>query len=1127
MVVYLTALSLLIAVVLLLRLFFRNKISPRLKYALWLAVVVKLCLPFAELRWELPPSPPANEPARLGELPEPVDRPVSVFPIMVAPPEEADSLTERGSGEAEPIGYEIPAPEEAPALRSTNELPAEPAEDAPASPRLTRKTVLLSVWIGGSALTGGWLTAAALRFRRRLRTDRILMQRTGKICRIYRSPSAGEPCTAGWSVYLPPEAADCPSRELILRHELTHLRHLDPLWNAVRLAALTVYWWNPLIWAAAILSKRDGELACDDAVAASLDDGERLRYARTLLEAAARRRTLRFADSALLSDRLSCPPMKERILRLTVRRKNSLLCAVLAVTLCLSAVGCSFGRLPKTPELPSGGKIGQEAEKPAVIANDPVEYAASDEYVTPEKQALLTHVFLGSELEKSETYSYGCLVQQPDEKPDGYTFCGLRYETLKNEEGAEYLHRDYALIAVNDDGTIREEKSFTLDSDEYELIDAMMLNGMLYLLVSGYLPGSSTTEFFVIRLDPETGEIKSSSSLCPLMDSAAENQFCHANGICADADGNLYVYMEGAPFCEILVMNAGMQKLFSVPMTNNTQKLMRGRDGRVYYTILSSGSELFSAKVYPVDFGGRKTGNPVLNLSQLVRGVYACPDHDFCYSTDTALYTVDFQEDGSAKVDILIDYVNSSITTAQMCVEILDIRDSDTVLLKERSSITAGAVTELFRRTDDIDLSAIKVIEIAYSRNDQINDAFDEAVAKFNKTHADMRFIIRDYRIYATEDDPMNGERRLMMDLLTGIYRPDLVIGQPGNPLIQGVLSQKLYTDLSPYLDSDPTLKDDLLGCVKRTFSTEDGAMWGITKEYRLSTIFGRSDILNGMTGWNMTEFLDYVEKLPMGTVLLNGLCQTNFSEKLMGNSGWNTFLDWENHTASFDSPNFLRLLEYWKSLPKDERAADPEEAHPDYVSGKIILAEREWWDIGEFLRPAVTFETEAVTPIGKIAAEGSSGCLLTDMNCYVMTAWNEYPAETWEFLASVINVEPDPHGYNLLPATKSGLDKLGKSAKSMTYRIYYDGGRGESSGLADTKLDRPGAIAYYTDETHAALTEFLDHQAGAPLSNAVPEEISAIVNEEVSAYLAGAKSAEDCARIVQSRVSVWMNEHS
>ena len=52
---------------------------------------------------------------------------------------------------------------------------------------------------------------------------------------------------------------------------------------------MIVYWWNPLIWLAAICSKRDAELACDEAVAAKLPESKRLAYARAILAQAPRK----------------------------------------------------------------------------------------------------------------------------------------------------------------------------------------------------------------------------------------------------------------------------------------------------------------------------------------------------------------------------------------------------------------------------------------------------------------------------------------------------------------------------------------------------------------------------------------------------------------------------------------------------------------------------------------------------------------------------------------------------------------------------------------------------------------------------------------------------------------------
>ena len=38
---------------------------------------------------------------------------------------------------------------------------------------------------------------------------------------------------------------------------------------------------------------------------------------------------------------------------------------------------------------------------------------------------------------------------------------------------------------------------------------------------------------------------------------------------------------------------------------------------------------------------------------------------------------------------------------------------------------------------------------------------------------------------------------------------------------------------------------------------------------------------------------------------------------------------------------------------------------------------------------------------------------------------------------------------------------------------------------------------------------------------------ISAIIEEELSAFAAGVGTAEDCAAKIQSRVSIWMAEHN
>lgn len=325
--------SALILAVLLVRAIFKNRVPKRMVYTLWLVVLVKLCLP-----------------GTLVSLP-------------VLPAEEAAAPVQRVELPAQPL----PAHQPAQAVTQPQmpvQQPISPVQEAakPAAKPLTAMQIFQIVWASGSALLGSWLLGTWLVFTVRLHKSRRFLGRHGRM-RIYISSTVKSPCLAGLvpAVYLTEDVLQTDSTELILRHELTHLRHLDFLWSLCRTAAVIAYWWNPFIWLAAICSKRDAELACDEAVAAGLSDAQRLVYARAILAQAPRK-------AAALS--LAGPPVRERILFLTKKQRTSALCVILAVLLVVSATGCSFAELTrqKTGEitLPEEAEPAQqEAQKTA------------------------------------------------------------------------------------------------------------------------------------------------------------------------------------------------------------------------------------------------------------------------------------------------------------------------------------------------------------------------------------------------------------------------------------------------------------------------------------------------------------------------------------------------------------------------------------------------------------------------------------------------------------------------------------------------------------------------------------------------------------------------------------------
>ena len=301
--------SALIAVVLLVRAIFKNRVPKRMIYCLWLVVRLKLCLPGTLFSLPVLPAEKLVAPTQISELP------AQTTPVIQQPAQTV-------------MQPQTPAQQQVSPAHETAKPAAKP---------LTTAQILQIAWFSGSALLGLWLFGAWVVFTIRLHRDRRFLGKRGGTC-IYVSGAVKSPCLAGLipAVYLTEDVLQADEAELILRHELTHLRHLDFLWSLCRTAAVTVYWWNPFIWLAAICSKRDAELACDEAVAAKLPESKRLAYARAILAQAPRK-------TAALS--LAGPPVKERILFLTKKQRTSVLCVILALLLVVSATGCSFAEL--------------------------------------------------------------------------------------------------------------------------------------------------------------------------------------------------------------------------------------------------------------------------------------------------------------------------------------------------------------------------------------------------------------------------------------------------------------------------------------------------------------------------------------------------------------------------------------------------------------------------------------------------------------------------------------------------------------------------------------------------------------------------------------------------------------
>lgn len=127
-----------------------------------------------------------------------------------------------------------------------------------------------------------------------------------------------------------PARFDAATRQLVLRHELAHVRRGDAWWTLAMEVACALLWFHPLAWLARPRFRLDQELACDAAALGGFPERAG-GYARALLGSAAA------APAPALIPWLAEPQLKERIAMLAheqpglLRRRAGFLAVALAL----------------------------------------------------------------------------------------------------------------------------------------------------------------------------------------------------------------------------------------------------------------------------------------------------------------------------------------------------------------------------------------------------------------------------------------------------------------------------------------------------------------------------------------------------------------------------------------------------------------------------------------------------------------------------------------------------------------------------------------------------------------------------------------------------------------------------
>lgn len=507
-------------------------------------------------------------------------------------------------------------------------------------------------------------------------------------------------------------------------------------------------------------------------------------------------------------------------------------------------------------------------------------------------------------------------------------------------------------------------------------------------------------------------------------------------------------------------------------------------------------------------------------------------------------------------IEIVIDFTNSAIVSKFVTsVKKLPGEDRFIVTTSERDPYngnhTDKTIHTLFEKAPDRDLSGMTVLTLAC---DSPSEATQKAVNLFNRDHDDVYVKILSYAEYGLSYTGEYGVGyyqndaydRMELDINSGAVKVDILLNRTVDPI-----------DLYPYMTGEIRPKH-LADCVKNAYEV-NGQLKQIGAKFSLKTLTGKTEALGGMESWTMEEFLDYYDSLGDGEYIMDQLGQDNYSYYLFGYNAHAAFIT--DGQAHFDDGLYVRYLNFIASLPKEqiELMDYSKSALEQVIAGEItpeqadnmITVESDGSNLYydnkiklfntqiqgnlshlSHLRGVIDtmsyFGTEDVTFIG-YPSDSESGTTATySGDSYSIQSSCAHPELAWEFIESAILARSAlPEYETLLFEFTTLTDVYEEYLESMRgYKVikYLDSNK--SAEGRDIEPNDSPSVVFEIDLDFIRII-VMDLFANAGSRDSVSTEIRKIAEEEESRFLAGVISAEECADIVQSRVSIYLAERS
>ncbi len=670
-------------------------------------------------------------------------------------------------------------------------------------------------------------------------------------------------------------------------------------------------------------------------------------------------------------------------------------------------------------------------------------------------------------------------------------------------EDVDYASKATLCIAEFTDASNVKEISIELDVNEnYGGRFCVSPNGDFYIVTSIYADdGSQKT--YLVHADSD-GNIRTKK----LLKETGPDDWFWVGGLVCDNDGNIYVVSDNS----VDIYN---------PQESNpigTRKIDLDSEACIGVCQISDGSVVAQFYSWTGDYTSwaeKLSSNGTsekLNLGDVLStySLFSGEGYDFYYRTNTSYFGVNVNDGASTEV---VNFYDSD----------LDIDDVSDVMFVDKEHFYGLRYTDfgnefvLFEKVPADQVVDKEVITIGAVYLDYY---VSRQILKYNKENDKYKIKLVDYSQFNSDADWYAGEKRLNSDLATG-QAPDIISSD--SYTIFNMLQKGVFEDLTPYMEKGNGIKKSDLVYNAQNLYAEGDKLYCIYPTFSVDCcMINENNYKEGMTlddviAWeNSTGNKAFVDGTTRSSIIYYG---TDF--------GMGAYMDIKTGKCSFDSPEFIKLLEYANTYPESM----PDDFYYDYDYAKylsqfknngVLLYNTSIYSFRDFNRYSVLMMDGKGVPCG-FPIEGSEGNTVFTSGVMGINSKCKNKEAAWDFIASCFTEEFYANCMNSnLSSVESILDKQIAEAKEDPYWLNYDGTKEYYKETEWIEGDTEIEIPHITDEAAARLKEYATHAMGISWYD---EGVSGIIEEEIQPYFAGQKSASEVASIIQSRVQIYVNE--